>query len=138
MTMNKKTTLGKNYYQQLKKLLDKSVCPLSGVAVSAILVTDKGVFSGVNYEDLVCSLSCCAERVAYYCGIVHDMRHIYEVHIMSPKNGMSMCGACRQLISTLASKDTKVYSYQLKTGRRTELTLGQLLPKAPLLPKRFK
>lgn len=129
----KSRIVGKNYYNQLKTLLSKCYCPLTGIAVSAVIVTDKGVFEGVNYEDTICSLSMCAERCAIYAAIPHGMRKIYEVHILSPLGGITMCAVCRQLAWAFGDQNTRVYTYNLKTKGRKETTLGQLLPDATVL-----
>lgn len=123
----------KNYYNELKKLLSKCYTPLTGVCVSAIIVTDKGVFKGVNYEDAICSLSICAERSAIYAALSHGMKKIYEIHILSPKAEITMCGACRQLAYSFANNNTKVYTYNLRKKTRKETTLGKLLPSSTVL-----
>ena len=133
--MAKKIIKGKNYYKQLKQLLNNCVTNLTGIGVAAILVTDKGPFPGVNFEHSICSISMCAERVALYGALPYGINKIYEVHILSRLNGMSMCGACRQAVSAYADKDCRVYSYIYATGGRTECTLGKLLPEAPLTVK---
>ena len=127
-----------NYYKQLKALLKNSSCEFSKIAVAAIIVTDKGIFKGVNYEDSVNSLSICAERNAIFNGITNGMKVIKEIHLLSNKSNMTMCGACRQVASSFASKSTMVYDYDYKTGKVKATNFGQLLPNATFLAKNDK
>lgn len=117
---------GKNYFEELKELQKYAVCELTGVKVTAIIVTDQGIFKGVNYENIVLSLSTCAERNAIYNGITNGMRRIYEIHFL-PTIDIAMCGSCRQLSACFSSKSTAVYQYTL-SGKRKHTTLGKLLP----------
>lgn len=131
----RKYTKGKNYFKELKTLVPNAVRPLTSVYVTAIIVTDKGIFKGVNYENTICSLSMCAERTAIYGAIAYGMKRIYEIHILPSLPGMTMCGACRQLALSFSTDSTRVYTYNRTTGSRTEMLLGQLVPKATLLAK---
>lgn len=128
--MTTKFTKGINYYQQLKKLLKNAHGTYSHINVAAIIVTDKGVFKGVNYEDCINSLSVCAERNAIFNAVTNGMKEIYEIHIISDYPNIEMCGVCRQLALSFMKLTNKVYSYDLKTGKRWSTTLGQLMPKA--------
>jgi len=130
MTNNIKKLLGVNYYADLKKLLKNSICLYSDVAVSAIIITDKGLFKGVNYEDSVLNLGICAERNAIFNAITNGMNDIYEIHILSNLPNIEMCGACRQVAGSFMDPKGKVYTYDLATGKRKVTTFGQLLPKA--------
>ena len=121
-----------NKYAKLKTLIKNAYAPLTGVKVAAILVTDKGEFKGVNIENIVCSLSICAERCALFAGITAGAKQVKEIHLMSNRDKITMCGACRQMLSSWAKKDAKVYVYDLKTGKYTTTTLGQLLPKTTI------
>jgi len=135
--MPKKIT-SKNYFKELKALLPFANANFTHISVAAVVVTDKGVFKGVNYEDSVCSLSSCAERNAMLSAVTHGMKELYEIHILSNISNMTMCGACRQMASSFGTTNTKVFDYDLRTGNRQETTLGQLVPKATLLAKNIK
>ena len=124
-----------NRYKQLRQLINKAYAPLTSVKVAAILVTDKGDFKGVNIENIVCSLSICAERNALFNAITNGAKEVKEIHLTSTQKGISMCGACRQLLTSWAKPSTKVYVYNLKTGKHSLDTLGQLLPKAAIIKK---
>lgn len=136
--MPKKISIGKNYYKELVELLPRSVSKLTGVKVAAILVTDKGIFKGVNYEDLVCSLSICAERNALFNAITNGMKQIYEVHILGTFPNMGPCGACRQLLYAYGGDNVRIYSYTYCSNKRSMVTLGHLLPNAPYEFKKGK
>lgn len=120
----------KTFFAELKKLLPNSRCELSGVKVAAIVVTDTGIYKGVNYEDPVCSLSICAERNAIFNAITNGMKEIYEIHILSSvakTQGLHMCGACRQVASNFMKTNGKIYLYTLD-GRRKEYKFGDVFP----------
>lgn len=126
--VNRKYTPGKNYFKELKALRERCNVKLTGVRVTAILVTDKGIFEGVNYENIICSLSQCAERTAVYAGVTKGMKKIYEVHVLPAIPGMTMCGVCRQLVYSFGGDNIMVYTYNSQTGKRTVCKLGQLMP----------
>lgn len=124
-----------NYFNELRALTKFSVNKLTNVFVAAIIVTDKGIFNGVNYEDIIPALSICAERNAIYSGITKGMKKIYEIHILSPYKDMSMCGVCRQLASNFTTNKTMVYVYDIKTGKRSKTPFSKLLPNCPKIDK---
>lgn len=124
----KKIMLGKNYYTDLKKLLPFANSKFTNVKVAAIIVTDKGVFKGVNYEDPILNLGICAERNAIFNAITNGMKQIYEVHLFSNIDKITMCGACRQLLSTFIKPTGKVYIYHYKTGKRNVKCFKEYLP----------
>lgn len=111
----------KNYFKQLKALLPRALANISKVKVASIIVTDKGVFKGVNYEDPVFSLGICAERNAIFNAITHGMRDIYEIHVLSSlgHTKLHMCGACRQVALGFSSEQTKVFVYNMDGERQT-------------------
>lgn len=118
-----------NYFTQLLKLLPMARGSFSNVSVASIIVTDKGIFKGVNYEDPVLNLGICAERSAVFAGITGGMSKIYEVHVLSNVSSekLHMCGACRQVVSMFATEDAKVYSYSLD-GSRVSYSFKSLYP----------
>ncbi len=111
----------KNYFKQLKALLPRALANISKVKVAAIIVTDKGVFKGVNYEDPVFSLGICAERNAIFNGITHGMKKIHEIHVLSSlgQTKLHMCGACRQVALVFSNEKTKVFVYNMMGKRQT-------------------
>jgi len=116
-----------NYYKELKALLKNSRAEFSGVHVAAIIVTDKGIFKGVNYEDPVLNLGICAERSAIFSGITAGMKHIKEIHLTSNLNTeLNMCAACRQVASSFMNGDDKIFVYTNK--KVIQYTLNDLLP----------
>ena len=131
--MSNKIQFNKNYYKELVALHKYANNNLTSVTVSAIIVTDKGVFKGINFEDAVCSLSICAERNAIFNAITNGMKKIYEIHLLPTLKGLSMCGACIQLAYSFGGPNIKVFNYDLKTKKRTQTTLGKLLPEAAIV-----
>lgn len=125
MTMKTKS---KNYFKELKALLKNSRAEFSGIHVAAIIVTDKGVFKGVNYEDPVLNLGICAERNAIFNAITNGMRHIKEIHLTSDfGKELQMCAACRQVASNFMNGNDKIFVYT-KDGKRNEYKLDDILP----------
>jgi cytidine deaminase len=123
-----------NFYNDLIHLLKKSVAPFSKINVAAIIVTDKGIFKGVNYEDPVFPVGICAERNAIFNGITNGMKKIYEIHIISNIVNISMCGACRQVASSFSIPSTKVFVYTKNKLNSRKVTLfNKLFPNKPIL-----
>ena len=123
-----------NFYRDLVLLLKNSVAPFSKINVAAIIVTDKGVFKGVNYEDAICPESICAERNAIFNAVTNGMKKIYEIHIISNVTNITMCGACRQVASSFSNSSTKVFTYTKNKPNHIKVTfLDKLLPNKPIL-----
>lgn len=121
-----------NFYNDLVVLLKKAIASFSKISVAAIIVTDKGIFKGVNYEDPVCPEGICAERNAIFNGITNGMKKIYEIHVISNIANISMCGACRQVASSFSSSLTKVFTYTKGKPNYVKITsLNKLLPCQP-------
>ena len=123
-----------NFYKDLVFLLKNSIAPFSKINVAAIIVTDKGIFKGVNYEDIICPESICAERNAIFNAVTNGMKKIYEIHIISNVANISMCGACRQVASSFSISSTKVFTYVKNKPNYMKITfLDKLLPSKPIL-----
>jgi len=99
--------------ERLKELLKNSYSPYSHYAVSAIVVMKDGkTFNGVNVENAAYGASICAERSAILAAISngHTKGDFQELYVMvsSGKIGMP-CFQCRQVISELFDKDSKIH-----------------------------
>ena len=122
----------------MKKLLEAATnarenayVPYSHFKVgAALLLKDGRIITGCNVENASYGLCNCAERTAlfkaYSDGITRD--DIVAMSISGDTDGpISPCGACRQVMSELLYKDTKVYLTNLK-GDVKEMTVEELLP----------
>lgn len=124
----------KDYFDDLIKLLPMARAPFSNVSVAAIIVTDKGIFKGVNFEDPVLNLGICAERSAIFSGITAGMQKIYEIHILAnipQRKKLNMCGACRQVASLFADENAKVCVYSLDKSKEI-VSFKKLFPRSNL------
>jgi len=114
----------------LRKHIENSYSPYSGIKVVAIIVSCNGnKYVGVNVENASYGLTECAERVAVFNMVTNGERCIESVLIASntPKP-LPPCGACRQVISEFAKPDTIITSISLKTQEKTQWKLEELLP----------
>lgn len=115
---------------QLLSLANKYIkfayAPYSGVRVVAVLVTDKGIFTGVNIENASYGLTMCAERVAIYKAVSEGSKKFYLMLIYSPDIKPYPCGACRQVMAEFFEKNTKIIVSDGNTHE--EFTLANLLP----------
>ena len=100
--------------------------PYSHYRVGAAVLADDGqVYSGANVENASYGLTVCAERVAVFKAVTAGARRILAVAVCT-QNGVSPCGACRQVLSEFGD-DIPVYiSDELNNSRST--TLYALLP----------
>jgi cytidine deaminase len=73
--------------------------PYSGYAVGAALLADDGqIFTGCNVENASYGLTICAERSAVFQAVARGVRAIQAVAVVSD-NGVTPCGACRQVLA---------------------------------------
>ena len=99
----------KREYIELAKAAQKaklnSYSPFSKFRVGAALLTKDGtIFTGCNIENSSYGLTICAERVAIFNAISSGASKFKAIAIVSDDLGFtSPCGACRQVLSDLAS-----------------------------------
>ena len=125
----------KNYFSQLKVLLDNSSAPYSGFNVASIVVCKDGrEFKGVNVESAAYPTTICAERNAIFTAVAEGISKgdIKEVHIAARNVEKLLvtahpCGSCRQVIAEQSMNDCLVYSYQSETDY-TQNSIADLLP----------
>ncbi len=97
-------------FQIAKKAYDNSFATYSHFQVGACLVLKNGEYvMGTNVENASYGLTNCAERSALFSAYSQGYRKddILELIVMS-KNGVSPCGACRQVIVELMNDDADV------------------------------
>ncbi|MDG5766427.1 cytidine deaminase [Balneolales bacterium ANBcel1] len=112
---------------RLKKLTSHCVIPHSDFPVTALLLTDIGVFSGVNIEVPDWQKGLCAERVALAKAISCGATKFQEIHVYAPMGDyVSPCGACRQVMAEhMNHGQVTLYNADMDI---TILKVGDLLP----------
>jgi len=103
--------------------------PYSRFTVGAALLADDGrIYTGVNVENASYGLTVCAERNAVGAMVVEDGRRILAVAVCT-ENGVTPCGACRQVLSEFTDDEVDVPVWIVDgQGSVRETTLSALLP----------
>jgi cytidine deaminase len=102
--------------------------PYSHFAVGAALLAEDGtVYTGCNVENASYGLTICAERNAVFSAVTHGARRFTAIAIVT-SNGVSPCGACRQVLAEFAPRMTVIMADT--AGRRQIMQLDALLPAA--------
>ncbi len=112
---------------RLRELTDRCIIPYSAFPVTALLVTDAGIFSGVNIEVDDWQKGLCAERVAIAKARASGAASFQEIHVYAPQSDyVSPCGACRQvLVEHMGDGVMYMHHNDVETSR---LTVADLLP----------
>ncbi|KMK75956.1 cytidine deaminase [Alkalihalobacillus pseudalcaliphilus] len=110
---------------------ENAYVPYSKFAVGAALLLESGeVVHGANIENASYGLSNCAERTALFKAYSDNKKAIKAVAVVADTEGpCSPCGACRQVLIELCSKETPVILSNLK-GDIQETKVIDLLPGA--------
>jgi cytidine deaminase len=104
----------------------KAYAPYSRFTVGAAVLGEDGqIYTGVNVENASYGLTICAERTAVVKAVTAGVQRIRAVAVCT-ENGVSPCGACRQVLAEFAD-DIPVWLSDA-AGQVRELTLNQLLP----------
>ena len=102
--------------------------PYSNFHVGAAVETADGkIYQGCNVENASYSLTICAERTALFSAIAageKDFKHL----VVATENGVSPCGACRQVIWELCG-DIPITIVDT-SGACVETSSSELLPHA--------
>ena len=102
--------------------------PYSGFAVGAALRTADGhIFAGCNVENASYGLAICAERNAVFQAVARGERAIQAVAVVT-ENGVTPCGACRQVLAEFNPQMTVIVADM--AGVRRIYSLPELLPEA--------
>lgn len=116
--------------QELKALLNNAHSPYSNVKVASIVVAANGKeYKGVNVENSSYGATICAERNAMLQAIADGNKagDIKEVHIASNLGKpLYPCSICRQVMTELATSDTKVILHD--QDKTITHTLKELVP----------
>ena len=112
--------------------------PYSGYNVGAALQTKCGkIFTGCNIENASYSLSCCAERTAFFKAVNDGKRNLKAIAVVAGfEDGRDFdkistpCGSCRQVMREFCDPGSFVVLFAplSRPEEITELLLDELLP----------
>ncbi len=94
---------------------------------AAVQTRDGKIFQGCNIENASYSLTICAERAALFSAISAGEREFSQL-VVATENGVSPCGACRQVIWELCG-DIPITIVD-EAGNTHEIRASDLLPHA--------
>ena len=104
-------------------------CPYSNFPVgAALLCADGKVYTGVNVENVVNSLSICAERIALSKAISEGEHDFVKIAVICDAEHCRPCGACRQVLYEHAPDLEVLMGNPQGEFKRT--TIRDLLPEA--------
>ncbi len=107
---------------------EKAHAPYSHFAVGAALLGKSGgIYTGCNVENASYGLSICAERVAVFKAVSEGERG-FEALAVVTENGVTPCGACRQVLIEFGEDIQVIVANE--SGEYRVLTLRELLPEA--------
>lgn len=106
----------------------KAHAPYSRFAVGAALLGKSGrVYTGCNVENASYGLSVCAERTAVFKAVSEGERDFEAIAVVT-ENGVTPCGACRQVLMEFG-EDIQVIVAD-EAGEYRVFALRELLPEA--------
>jgi len=106
----------------------KAYAPYSHFAVGAALLARSGrIYTGCNVENASYGLSVCAERVAVFKAVSEGERN-FEAMAVVTENGVTPCGACRQVLMEFGDDIQVIVADE--AGVYRVFTLRELLPEA--------
>lgn len=115
------------------KARELSYSPYSHFAVgAAVLCKDGSTYLGANVENAAYSLTVCAERNAIFHAMMEGKKKedfVALAVVCDTERPGSPCGSCRQVISELMPKDTKIVLGNLKCDMKVT-SIDELLPYA--------
>jgi cytidine deaminase len=119
----------KNQYELVSLAAEarkKAHAPYSNFAVGAALLAKSGrVYTGCNVENASYSLTICAERAAVFKAVSEGEREFEAIAVVT-ENGVTPCGACRQVLLEFGD-DIQVIVADT-AGHRRVFALADLLP----------
>jgi cytidine deaminase len=106
----------------------QAYAPYSGFQVGAVLRADDGtLYTGVNVENASFGLTVCAERNAVAQAVACGRREFVAIAVVS-ENGVTPCGACRQVLAEFSPELIVITADML--GNERDYVLTELLPAA--------
>lgn len=113
--------------QAARQVRANAYAPYSSYPVGAALLAKTGeIFTGVNVENAVYSLTICAERSAIFKAVSAGSTEFDAIAVVT-RDGGSPCGSCRQVMAEFGLETTVLICDD--TGKvHQETTVGALLP----------
>lgn len=120
------------------KASERAYSPYSKYSVgAALLCSDGKIYTGCNIENSSYSMTCCAERVAFFKAISsYDVKPQFSaIAIVGLDENLKSdtycmpCGACRQVMSEFCGEDFTVICIKNKEDYKL-YKLSELLPEA--------
>ena len=114
--------------------LPNSYAPYSNYNVAAAALFDSGkIYTGVNVESSLLSITICAERNAIFHAVAEGERKLLAIAVVGGVNGERSeycvpCGVCRQLMRDFADKDSMIILSAKNEDDYMEKTLDEMLP----------
>jgi cytidine deaminase len=106
---------------------DKAYARYSDYQVGAALLTKEGkIFTGVNVENAVYSLTVCAERSAIFTAVGEGYKSFEAIAVVTREAG-TPCGSCRQVLAEFGL-DIEVIIADHSGKIHQTLTAADLLP----------
>jgi cytidine deaminase len=106
---------------------EKSYARYSNYAVGAALLTSEGkIFTGVNVENAVYSLTVCAERSAIFTAVGEGYQNFEAIAVVTSDAG-TPCGSCRQVLAEFGL-DIEVIIADASGKIHQTVTAAELLP----------
>jgi cytidine deaminase len=111
--------------EQVKRM---AYAPYSRFSVgAALLAADGTIYTGCNVENASYGLAICAERNAVAHAVAQGAREFTALAVVT-ENGVTPCGACRQVLAEFGPEMTVIVLDV--SGHRRVYRLDELLPDA--------
>ena len=118
-----------NLIQAAIDIRKNAYAPYSRFLVGAALLASSGkIFTGTNVEIAAYPSGICAERVAVFNAVSQGERQFEAIAVVT-SNGISPCGACRQVLSEFGL-DIVVLMADSQGHLMEEISVKRLLPGA--------
>ncbi len=132
--IRKDEEMKKRLIRMAKEKLPNSYAPYSHYNVAAAALFDSGnIYTGVNVESALLSITICAERNAIFHAIAEGERKLLAIAVVGGPDGKCSeycvpCGVCRQLMRDFADKDSMIILSAKNEDDYMEKTLDEMLP----------
>lgn len=116
--------------EMAQQVRERAYAPYSKFLVGAALLGDDGViYTGVNLENASFGLTVCAERNAIAQMVGAGTRRFVAAAVAT-SNGVTPCGACRQVLAEFATGDVPIWLVCVDADEVRQTDLATLLPDA--------
>lgn len=108
----------------------------TGFRVGAALLAKSGkIYTGVNVESDIPSLSICADRAALVSALSQGEKEFLALALVTETKKATPCGACRQMLFEFCGGNLKILSCNTQGTHQEEILLKKLLPKPYLMTR---